>query len=210
MLQMKIPCIFFYDCPSTETVRDNFFTWAYREGERYVISRKDLFQVQVVGESNEVTSGTEIRTVVAKLFLKYIWDCRCRYSLPTFNGVKENVQSEINTIEGISTLMREHLNDSGLANIFFTGVKNKKKMMSSWPIKIVHSGLTDGQCELPVMGDGKEKDIGTENKTYMVSQLDNVSLPIMGDGQKEKYVGTENKTLKVSQLVNVSFARKGI
>jgi hypothetical protein len=48
------------------------------------------------------------------------------------------------------------------------------------------------------MGNGNNNDNGTEKKTYMVSQLVNVSF------------GLVNKTEKVSQLDNVSLARKGI
>jgi hypothetical protein len=50
---------------------------------------------------------------------------------------------------------------------------------------------------------------GTENKTFMVSQLVNVSCP-QGDMERKNNDGTETKTYMVSQLVNVSFARKGI
>jgi len=93
----------FYDCPSVETVRDQFFVWAYREDVRYVISRKDLFLVQVIGNTDTVNSNTIIRTIIAKLFLKYIWDSRCRYSLPTLEEAKENIISEIMAIKNAST-----------------------------------------------------------------------------------------------------------
>jgi hypothetical protein len=110
----------FYDCPSVENLRDRFFVWAYREDVRYVISRKDLFLVQVIGNTNTVNSSTIIRTIIAKLFLKYIWDSRCRYSLPTLEEAKENIISEILAIKNASTAIRGHLNDSGLAGIFCT------------------------------------------------------------------------------------------
>jgi hypothetical protein len=111
----------FYDCPNTESVRDDFFLWAYREGNNFVISRKELFLVQTIGNSNDVNSTTIIKTVVAKLFLKYIWDSRCRFSLPSLNEAKENVTYDIKTIIESSTSMREHLYDSGLANLFLQG-----------------------------------------------------------------------------------------
>ncbi len=75
-----------------------------------------------------------------------------------------------------------------------------------------------------------------ENKTFMVSQLDNVSCPQgkmerwngkqnlygltagqcelpareYGEKKKKKNDGTESKTYMVSQLVNVSSTRKGM
>jgi hypothetical protein len=36
----------FYECPTTETVRNEFFVWAYIEAEDFVISRNELFLVQ--------------------------------------------------------------------------------------------------------------------------------------------------------------------
>jgi hypothetical protein len=50
-----------------------------------------------------------------------------------------------------------------------------------------------------------------ENKTFMVSQLDNVSCP-QGNMERKKNNndGTETKTYMVSQLVNVSSTRKGM
>jgi len=52
-------------------------------------------------------------------------------------------------------------------------------------------------------GNEDGKNDGMENKTFMVSQLDNVSLPCNGnkDGKND---GMENKTFMVSQLDNVS------
>jgi hypothetical protein len=73
-----------------------------------------------IGNTDTVNSNTIIRTIIAKLFLKYIWDSRCRYSLPTLEEAKENIISEIMAIKNASTAIRGHLNDSGLAGIFLT------------------------------------------------------------------------------------------
>ncbi len=49
-----------------------------------------------------------------------------------------------------------------------------------------------------------------EKKTFMVSQLDNVSCPQGNMERKKNNDGTETKTYMVSQLVNVSSTRKGM
>jgi hypothetical protein len=36
----------FYECPTTENIRNEFFVWAYNEAEAFVISRNELFLVQ--------------------------------------------------------------------------------------------------------------------------------------------------------------------
>jgi hypothetical protein len=111
----------FYDCPSTESIRDEFFRWAYCEEENYSISRADLFLVQVSDNNNNVNSTTIVKTVLAKLFLKYIWDCRNRYCLPTTIGCKETTVTEFKTVISVSTKMREHFFNSGLANNLLQG-----------------------------------------------------------------------------------------
>ncbi len=69
-------------------------------------------------ENNIANSRLVIKTLIAKLFMKYIWDCKNRSSIPELELAKEFLILKIKTITGISTAMREHLNDSGLAAIF--------------------------------------------------------------------------------------------
>jgi hypothetical protein len=106
----------FYTCPITEQFRDDFFRWAYNEENQYVVSRQELFLVQT--ENNIANSRHVIKTLIAKLFMKYIWDCRNRSSIPELELAKEFLILKIKTITGISTAVREHLNDSGLAAVF--------------------------------------------------------------------------------------------
>jgi exonuclease III len=109
----------FYECPSVEEIRNAFFRWCYNKNDDYVISRNDYFLIQRIDGS---FNGTAIiKTVLAKLFLKYIWDCRNRFCLPHLEFAKEVITQEIKTIISISLKMRENLNDSGLAHIFLQG-----------------------------------------------------------------------------------------
>jgi hypothetical protein len=87
--------------------------------DAYVISRQDYFLIQRIDGS--LNGTTLIKTILAKLFLKYIWDCRNRFCLPNLDSAKEIVSQEIKTIVSISKKMRDNLNDSGLANIFLQG-----------------------------------------------------------------------------------------
>jgi hypothetical protein len=109
----------FYECPSVEDIRDSFFRWCYNMDDAYVISWQDYFLIQRIDGS--LNGTTLIKTILAKLFLKYIWDCRNRFCLPNLDSAKEIVSQEIKTIISISKKMRENLNDSGLANIFLQG-----------------------------------------------------------------------------------------
>ncbi len=109
----------FYDCPTTENVRNEFFVWAYNEAEAFVISRNELFLVQ--NQNGEYNCTTLIKTIISKLFLKYIWDSRNRYSLPNFREARECITSELLTLVNSNISIRRTFNDSGLAQKFLQG-----------------------------------------------------------------------------------------
>ena len=109
----------FYDCPTTESVKNDFFVWAYNEEENFVISRNELFLVQ--NQNGEYNCTTLIKTIISKLFLKYIWDSRNRYSLPNFIEAKENITSDLLTLVNSNISIRRTFNDSGLAQKFLQG-----------------------------------------------------------------------------------------
>jgi hypothetical protein len=109
----------FYECPSVENIRDEFFRWCYSEANNYVISRQEYFLVQC--EDGTINGTTIIKTVLAKLFIKYVWDCRNRHSLPNIEAAKEVVKLEIHAIISITIKMKANLNDSGLAENFLQG-----------------------------------------------------------------------------------------
>jgi hypothetical protein len=109
----------FYECQSVENLRIEFFKWCYNEVDDYVISRQELFLAQC--EDGKFTSISLTKTVLAKFFLKYIWDCRNRFCLPNLDDAKEVVKLDIISISKVSKKMLEHINDSGLAVIFLQG-----------------------------------------------------------------------------------------
>jgi hypothetical protein len=109
----------FYECPNVENVRDPFFRWCYDKENDYVISRQDYFLIQCI--DGKINGITLIKTGLAKIFIKYIWDCRNRYCLPSLDDAKKITKQEIRSIIGISIKMKENLNDSGLAEIFSQG-----------------------------------------------------------------------------------------
>ncbi len=45
----------FFDCPNTESIKDDFFRWFYNQDENFFISRSELFLVQT---ENETITGT--------------------------------------------------------------------------------------------------------------------------------------------------------
>jgi hypothetical protein len=87
----------FYDCPTTESVRNKFFVWAYNEDADHVISRKDLFLVQNV--NGEYNCTTLIKTIIAK----------------------DTITSDLLTLVNLGNSIRRNFNNSGLAQKFLQG-----------------------------------------------------------------------------------------
>jgi hypothetical protein len=102
-----------------ENIRIEFFKWCYNETDDYVISRQELFLAQC--DDGKITSTSITKTVLAKFFLKYVWDCRNRYCLPNLDDAKEIVKQDIISISSVSKKMKDNINDSGLAGFFLQG-----------------------------------------------------------------------------------------
>jgi hypothetical protein len=95
------------------------FKWCYNEVDDYVISRQELFLAQC--EDGKFTSTSLTKTILAKFFLKYIWDCRNRYCLPNLDDAKKVEKLDIISISNVSKKMDGQINESGLAGIFLQG-----------------------------------------------------------------------------------------
>ena len=117
MLRTRTHYTYFSIVPLLNLLEMNFFRWAFRENNHFHIHRNELFLIHT--QLGKVTSVTIIKTLISKIFLKFIWDCRNRYCLPSLESAKENLKATLNTIISVSIKMREHSNDSGLAHILW-------------------------------------------------------------------------------------------
>ena len=109
----------FFDCPATENIKDDFFRWYYNQDDNYFISRSELFLIQTENESITGTSVT--KTLIAKTFLKYIWECKTRETLPNLNHCKDHTVNIFKNITLVSSRMREKIIDSGLSRRLLQG-----------------------------------------------------------------------------------------
>jgi hypothetical protein len=107
----------FYSCRYTERILSDFFEWAYNIEDRYIIPRADLFTVY---ESHN-ESESRIKTLIAKIFLKYIWECKLRFTFPILEDAKNYTKDLIICMYDTSKIFRKDLADSGLANNFLQG-----------------------------------------------------------------------------------------
>jgi hypothetical protein len=59
--------------------------------------------------------------MVAKFFLKYIWECKTRNTIPELDDAKEVTMATFKNISNTSLVMRNFINDSGLSNRLMPG-----------------------------------------------------------------------------------------
>ncbi len=84
------------------------------------------YQKHTVLNYCEYNCTTLIKTIIAKLFLKYIWDSRNRHSLPNFLDAKNTITSDLLTLVNSGNSIRRNFNDSGLAQKFLQGWNQRK------------------------------------------------------------------------------------
>ncbi len=94
----------FFSCPETEQTKNQFFVWAFDRDEQYFISRSELFHV--FAEENLIMGTCLVKTTIAKLYLKYIWDCRNRQTIPNLEDAKINLKLAVKNISNISSKMK--------------------------------------------------------------------------------------------------------
>ena len=91
----------FYGCRSTERVLNETFSSFL--GANTVLTRQELF----VKFTKPEKPKNDTLFLIAKLFLKYIWDCKVRNGLPNTRGCIKSIRYELEIIKKISTEIRE-------------------------------------------------------------------------------------------------------
>ena len=94
--ERETPLHLFYTCRTVEPVVLEFFCWVRTEAVRNenTVSRADYFGIFKNVDPNKAW----IFTIVCKLFMKYIWDCKLRFSLPRTQSAKIIVSNELESI----------------------------------------------------------------------------------------------------------------
>ncbi len=109
----------FFSCPETEEFKNQFFIWAFDTDNQFSISRSELFHVFT---DNDFITGTCLtKTAITKLYLKYIWDCRNRQSLPNLEEAKIQLKASLKNIANVNSKMKTYILDSGLGFLLMQG-----------------------------------------------------------------------------------------
>ncbi len=88
----ETPIHLFYGCERVNVLTDSIFKWASND-DVFEFSRKEYF---CFFSRDDLTKEKNfILTFIAKTVLKFIWDCKQRFCLPTVNQCKTYLQQEI-------------------------------------------------------------------------------------------------------------------
>jgi hypothetical protein len=98
----------FYSCRSTEPILNQAFS--HFIGEDVIITRQELFVKFTKPEKDK----NEVLFILTKLFIKYIWDCKVRQTLPVLRCCINQMLTEIECIKKISRTIMEQAARSNL------------------------------------------------------------------------------------------------
>jgi hypothetical protein len=91
----ETPYHLFYDCQTTERLRNNFYIWLL-DDNNFTVRRHEFF---CCGFGDR---DWEIWMAVNNLFKLYIWECRARYCLPEIQNLKKFILFELYVMGKVS------------------------------------------------------------------------------------------------------------
>jgi hypothetical protein len=98
----------FYDCPTSEALRENFFKWLTRNNN-FTLNRHEYFCCGPVVEQREIW------TTMIYIFKFFIWECKLIKVLPTLERIKIFFKKEMATICKVSKLLKVKIDNLNLA-----------------------------------------------------------------------------------------------
>ncbi len=88
----ETPLHLFYDCQAVSGVVDNIFKRLTNDNN-FIVGRRDYFATFEYREFS--FARNRILTIVSKLTMKYIWDCKARLTLPEFENGWDSIREKI-------------------------------------------------------------------------------------------------------------------
>jgi hypothetical protein len=105
------PLHLFYDCQAVSAVVDNIFKRLTNDSN-FTVGRRDYFATFEYREFS--FARNRILTIVSKLIMKYIWDCKTRLTLPQFENGWESITEKIEYLVASNNSFRTMWNSCNL------------------------------------------------------------------------------------------------
>jgi hypothetical protein len=102
------PLHLFFQCTAVEALTNNIFSWLLNE--ETVISRQELFTIFRRDDFRK----NDFLTIFAKLLLKYYWDCKQRFCLPSLQNAKTVLVYEMEILIRCNSKIRQIHANSGI------------------------------------------------------------------------------------------------
>jgi Reverse transcriptase (RNA-dependent DNA polymerase) len=99
---------FFFQCDTSERIRHDFFNW-FTNMDITIVSRTEFF----CGFRKPNNYYNEVLNVASKLFMKFLWDCRLRKTLPFLESLKNFISDEIRTMAKLNKYFLHAIIHSG-------------------------------------------------------------------------------------------------
>jgi hypothetical protein len=112
----ETPAHLFYDCPSVCDFVENVFKRVVNDDD-FTIGKRDFFTIFEYGEFSIVKN--KVLTVISKLVIKLIWDCRTRYILPQLEDGWDMLQERIGDLICFNSTFRKLWNVSNLKKAIY-------------------------------------------------------------------------------------------
>jgi hypothetical protein len=111
----ETPLHLFFGCTVTENLVDDMFRW-FSNDNQFELSRQEFFTY--FDRHGFTPALNNVLTVLSKLLLKFLWDCKQRQILPIINHCKISVAMEVKSLMEINGKFRKTFLSSGVgANI---------------------------------------------------------------------------------------------
>jgi hypothetical protein len=104
----ETPLHLFYQCTAVENLTNEIFSWLLNS--QVEISRHELFTVF----NRDDFRKNDFLTIFSKLLLKYYWDCKQRFCIPTLQNAKTIIRGELEVLVQCNAKIRAIHVNSGI------------------------------------------------------------------------------------------------
>jgi hypothetical protein len=111
---LETPLHLFYNCTASSNIIDSVLGRTMGD-DQFLFSQREF--LATFDRKDFSYAKNFVLTVISKLTIKYIWDCRNRKTLPTLENCFETLSEKINTIKQTSNKFNRLWDVSGLNNI---------------------------------------------------------------------------------------------
>jgi len=102
------PLHLFYECQAVENLTNVIFSWVLDYNT--IVTRHELFTVFNRADHRK----NDALNLLSKILLKYYWDCKQRFCLPTFENAKIILRSEFSTPKACNKKICTIIENSGI------------------------------------------------------------------------------------------------